>query len=370
MEFEIWWIWMSLATLFLVGEVTFTGSFFLWLSFGAAASGIFALLNVTLPAQIIAFVNISGILFVLERRFFERFTIKQPQEFREKKVPDNEGEVVQTINNRTKRGKIKIGNSVWRAHSETGSVIKKGTKIRLAPSDEFPGEYVVEVISHEGSSDTASQKEEAQEEMEIKDINIFRRSGAGWEIKYQGVSYSIKPSIGLLHIRNLITHNGEWLHCSELKRLVSENPADKKHLPYSNMVGEQLDGENLRRKEDIRSEDMIKQMPLKKLKELRDDLLDKKEADSFENPEKKMDMLDTLEFIEKYLASVTDNKGRSRKIADDVDADRKAVSAAINRCRDSFKMHEDLYIHFKSFIKAENNSFRYLPDRPIDWETR
>jgi hypothetical protein len=76
-----------------------------------------------------------------------------------------------------------------------------------------------------------------------------------------------------------------------------------------------------------------------------------------------------LESVEKYLKSVTDKKGRSRKVFDQEDMDRKAVSIAINRSRNNLRKHPELFIHLKSFIQAEGNSFRYLPDRPIYWKT-
>ena len=85
--------------------------------------------------------------------------------------------------------------------------------------------------------------------------------------------------------------------------------------------------------------------------------------------EERIDQLKTLDFIERYLETATDKKGRSRKILDQEDTDRKAVSIAITRSRNSLSEHKDLLIHLKSFIQAEGNYFRYLPDRPISWKT-
>jgi len=286
----MWWVWMALAGLFIMGEVFRHGSFFLWLGFGAAASGILALLDIQTLGQIAVFINISGILILLERRFLERYTFKQPQ--------------------------------------------------RSIPSSDDEG-----------------------------DINLFRRAGAGWEIKYGGKSYTIRHSKGLLHIRNLIIKRGEWIPCSVLKRLSSDDGAENRYEHYATMTGEQLAGENLRVAEGIAPEDMIDRLPLAKIKILRDALAERKAVDDFNSPEEKIDQLNTLDFIEEYLKKVTDNKGRPRKILDQTDTDRKAVSAAINRCRNNLKEHIDLYTHFKSFIKAEGNAFRYLPDRPVDWKT-
>jgi membrane protein implicated in regulation of membrane protease activity len=286
----MWWVWMALAGIFIMGEVFRHGSFFLWLGFGAAAAGIFALLDIQTPGQIAVFINISGILILLERRFLERYTFKQP--------------------------------------------------LKKAPSRDDP-----------------------------VDINVFRRAGAGWEIKYGGKSYSIRHSKGLIHIRNLIIKNGEWIPCSVLKKLSSDDVSENMHEQYATMTREQLEIENLRVEEGIPPEDIITRLSLEKIKKLRDALVERKAVDGFNSPEEKIDQLNTLDFIEKYLKKITDNKGRPRKLHDQTDTDRKAVSAAINRCRNNLKEHKDLYTHFKSFIKAEGNAFRYLPDRPVDWKT-
>jgi membrane protein implicated in regulation of membrane protease activity len=286
----MWWVWMALAGIFIMGEVFRHGSFFLWLGFGAAAAGIFALLDIQTPGQIAVFINISGILILLERRFLERYTFKQP--------------------------------------------------LKKAPSRDDP-----------------------------VDINVFRRAGAGWEIKYGGKSYSIRHSKGLIHIRNLIIKNGEWIPCSVLKKLSSDDVSENMHEQYATMTREQLEIENLRVEEGIPPEDIITRLSLEKIKKLRDALVERKAVDGFNSPEEKIDQLNTLDFIEKYLKKITNNKGRPRKLHDQTDTDRKAVSAAINRCRNNLKEHKELYTHFKSFIIAEGNAFRYLPDRPVDWKT-
>ena len=281
---------MALAILFIMGEMFRQGSFFLWLGFGAAAAGILALLGIQTPGQIAVFINISGILILLERRFLERYTFKQPLE-------------------------------------------------------------------------SKSQNEDNTT------LNIFRKVGPGWEIRYGGTYYTVRHSIGLLYIRNLIVKEGEWIHCTELKKLSANHTTEEKYVHYASMTRIQLEGENLSLKEGIPPEDIIAGLPLEKIKKIRDALTVRKATDDFPSPEEKIDQLNTLDFIEKYLNQVTNNKGRPRKILDQTDTDRKAVSAAINRCRDSLKEHKELYTHFKSFIRAEGNSFRYLPDRPIDWKT-
>ena len=81
MQFETWWVWMALAAIFITGEALRKGSFLLWLGFGSASSGILALLDIPIAGQIAVFINISGILILLERRFSERYTFKRQSNY-------------------------------------------------------------------------------------------------------------------------------------------------------------------------------------------------------------------------------------------------------------------------------------------------
>lgn len=294
---------MSLAAVLLVIEAFRFRSFFIWLSVGAAASGILALLHIPLSGQIVVFINISGILILLERRFSEKYVFKQ--------------------------------------HGDR-QVAGNGT--------ELPG------------SGTPLVKSE-------RNPNVFRRSGDVWEIGYAGLFYTSKHSVGLGHIRNLLIKPGEWIHCSELKRISSENWGEAKHIPYSRMNGEQLELENLRLHTQLPPEKLVDRLSLEKIRKLRDILKERKESGNFDNPEERIDQLNTLNFIEKYLESVTDRNGRPRRVFDTEELDRKAVSIAISRSRNNLRKNQELFIHLKSFIQAEGNCFRYMPDRPIDWKT-
>jgi membrane protein implicated in regulation of membrane protease activity len=284
-------------------EVFRERSFFLWLSIGAASSGILALLNVPISGQIVVFINISGILVLLERRFSERYSFKKSMD-------------------------LPSPNSI---------AMGAGTGITIIESE--------------------------------KDLNIFRKSGDYWEIKYAGMSHTAKHSIGLVHIRNLIINCGEWIHCSELKRISSGNLGDAKYSAYSGMSDARLELENLRAGNPLPPENIIDRLSFEQICKFRDMLMERKEADNFSSLEERMDQLNTLDFIEKYLNTATDKNGRPRTILSQEETDRKAVSIAINRCRANLQKHPELYIHLKSFIQAEGNSFRYLPDRPIDWKT-
>lgn len=129
MKFEIWWIWMGLAALLLIGEIFTAGFFLLWFSIGAAGAGILALLGVGRPAQIIVFILVSGILFVFGRRFAEQVTEKQPPGIGADRFIGKEGTVLDTIDNQTNTGRVRIAQDEWRAISETGDIIPTNMRV-------------------------------------------------------------------------------------------------------------------------------------------------------------------------------------------------------------------------------------------------
>ena len=135
MEFEIWWVWMGLAAIFLIGEIFTAGFFLIFLSVGAAAAGTLALLDVGRAGQFIVFIVVSGILFVFGRRFADRVTEKQPPGIGADRFIDQEGIVLETVDNSENAGSVRIGQDEWRAISETGDILQEGTRIKVTRID-------------------------------------------------------------------------------------------------------------------------------------------------------------------------------------------------------------------------------------------
>ena len=122
---------MILAGMLLIGEILTTGFFLIFLSIGAAAAGILAMLGVGKPGQFIVFIIISGILFVFGRRFADRVTENQPPGIGADRFIGQEGVVLESIDNNSNTGSVRIGQDEWRANSETGDIIQEGTKIEV-----------------------------------------------------------------------------------------------------------------------------------------------------------------------------------------------------------------------------------------------
>lgn len=131
MHYEIWWLWMGLAALLLIGEILTVGFFLIFFSIGAAAAGILAMLDISRTAQLIVFIITSGILFVFGRRFAERVTVKQPPGVGADRFVGMTGTVLEEIDNAVNTGKIRISQEIWRAGSADGGKIPVDSLVKV-----------------------------------------------------------------------------------------------------------------------------------------------------------------------------------------------------------------------------------------------
>ncbi len=146
MEFEIWWVWMAIAALFIVGEIFTQGFFLLWFGIGAAVAGVLAILGLGVGWQLGAFVVVSGVLFVVSRRFAEKVSKKQPLGIGADRFVGLEGIVLEEIDNVKNTGRVRVQKDEWRADSETGEIIAEGEQIVVTRLD---GTHMVVKIKKE-----------------------------------------------------------------------------------------------------------------------------------------------------------------------------------------------------------------------------
>ena len=131
MEFQIWWLWMGLAAVFLVGEIFTEGFFLLWFGIGAALAGTLAIFNVGPAWQWGTFVVASGLLLAVSRRFADRFTHKQPPGIGADRLIGKRGIVLEEIDNTLNVGRVRIDQEEWRADSDTAGSIQPGARVEV-----------------------------------------------------------------------------------------------------------------------------------------------------------------------------------------------------------------------------------------------
>lgn len=140
MPFKLWWIWIIIAAFFAISEIFTAGFFILWFGIGALVAGVLALLGVGIIWQWVAFVVVSGILVAISRKFADRVTKQQPPGIGADRLIDKIGVVLEDIHNIENTGRVRIDKDEWRADSETGGTIPKGTEVIVTRLD---GTHVV-----------------------------------------------------------------------------------------------------------------------------------------------------------------------------------------------------------------------------------
>jgi membrane protein implicated in regulation of membrane protease activity len=135
MVIKIWWIWMIIAAIFVVGEIFTAGFFLLWFGVGAAVAGILALLGLSFGWQLGVFAIVSLVLFASSRKFAERFSKKQPPGIGADRFIGKQGVVLEAIDNVENVGRVRLDKEEWRADSETGDVITAGKQVEVVRLD-------------------------------------------------------------------------------------------------------------------------------------------------------------------------------------------------------------------------------------------
>jgi membrane protein implicated in regulation of membrane protease activity len=135
MEFQIWWLWMGLAAIFIIGEIFTEGFFLLWFGVGAILAGLLAIFGAGPAWQWAAFVVASAVLFAVSRRFADRFTHKQPPGIGADRLIGRLGVVLEDIDNLENVGKVRIDKEEWRAESDDDDRIAAGTRVQVVRLD-------------------------------------------------------------------------------------------------------------------------------------------------------------------------------------------------------------------------------------------
>lgn len=131
MEEYLIWVWLGLTVIFVVIEAATSQLVSIWFVAGAVVAMVFALFDLPVWSQVVAFVAVSGAVLALLRPVILKRT-------RAARVPTNADMVVgQTavvltdIDNDISAGRVEVMGADWSARSENGKLIKKGDRVRV-----------------------------------------------------------------------------------------------------------------------------------------------------------------------------------------------------------------------------------------------
>jgi len=127
----MFWIWVVLTAIFIIGEI-FTAGFFLFpFAIGAGLAAILTLVGSPPWAQWTGFIVLSAVMVIFSRRFAEKVTHEPPEKVGVDRLIGRTGIVLEDIDPLTDSGMVRIKKDEWRATSADEVKIEQGAPVRV-----------------------------------------------------------------------------------------------------------------------------------------------------------------------------------------------------------------------------------------------
>lgn len=127
------YVWLGIAVVLAVVEVSTTQLVSLWFVIGAAATAVCSatFLKGQLLWQIIIFIAISAVMLVLTRPLVKKLKTNTPVSTNSDRNIGKTAVVISDIIPENGVGQVRVGNEKWSAKSADGSVIKEGINVKV-----------------------------------------------------------------------------------------------------------------------------------------------------------------------------------------------------------------------------------------------
>lgn len=127
----MWYIWLILAGVFLIGEVMTAGFLIFWLSIGSLIAMIVSFFTDSIIIQTSIFVISSVILIFATKPLVKKFAKVETVLTNAKSLIGKKGIVTVDINSIKATGQVKIDGEIWSAIGEDETDIPKGAEIEV-----------------------------------------------------------------------------------------------------------------------------------------------------------------------------------------------------------------------------------------------
>jgi tetratricopeptide (TPR) repeat protein len=175
---------------------------------------------------------------------------------------------------------------------------------------------------------------------------VFRQDGSAWSLTFEGDTVRVADAKGLHDLRYLLSHPGQPVPAAALQQSVS---AQKPGPPSAGV--EVLD-------------DQARDAYRSRLRDLDEDIAD---ADADNDPERAARAQEERDFLLAELSAAVGLGGRARRLGDDGDRARKAVTMRIRNAIDRIgRVHPQLARHLTSTVST-GRLCSYEPEHPVDW---
>ena len=124
-------IWLALMVAFLIVEATTVVMVSLWFAAGSLVALIASLLGASIPIQVALFLVVSALLLACLRGVVRKHFTPKLERTNVDAIVGSRGYVTANIDNLSATGTVKLGAMEWTARSTSGSVIPKGTLVKV-----------------------------------------------------------------------------------------------------------------------------------------------------------------------------------------------------------------------------------------------
>lgn len=127
------YIWLGIAVVLAVIEVSTTQLVSLWFVIGAAVTSVCSatFLKDQLLWQIVLFICLSAVTLILTRPLVRKLKTNNPVSTNSDRNIGKTALVISDINPEQGIGQVRVGNEKWSAKSKDGTVIPVGTNVKV-----------------------------------------------------------------------------------------------------------------------------------------------------------------------------------------------------------------------------------------------
>ena len=127
----MWYVWLILAGIFLIGEVLTSGFLIFWFSLGSLIAMIVSLFIPNVTVQTAIFLISSVILILATKPLIKKFANTKTVKTNAQAIIGKKGLVTKDINSIKATGQVKIEGELWSAIGKDDMDIPKGTEVEV-----------------------------------------------------------------------------------------------------------------------------------------------------------------------------------------------------------------------------------------------
>ena len=127
----MWYVWLILAGVFVIGEVLTSGFLIFWLGLGALIAMAVSFITDKIIIQTTVFLISSVILILATKPLVKKFANTETVKTNVSSIIGKKGLVTKDINSINSTGQVKVDGELWSAIGENDMEISKGTEVEV-----------------------------------------------------------------------------------------------------------------------------------------------------------------------------------------------------------------------------------------------